>query len=54
MSKARRTLFVVAIVFASTLLVMGLRPGAQGQENAAGPVLLLARLRRNCKLPVPY
>jgi len=54
MSTLRKAVFTLAVLFASTLLVMSLRPGAPGPEHAAGPVLLLVRLRRNCKVPVLY
>jgi len=54
MSVLRKTVLTLAVLFASTLLLMSLRPGAPGSQNAAGPVLLLVRLRRNCKVPVLY
>jgi len=54
MSRLRRAFFTLAVLFASSLLVMSLRPGTPGADNAAGPVLLLVRLRRGCKVPVLY
>jgi hypothetical protein len=54
MRRVRRLMLALALIFTSALVVMSLRPGAPGPQNAAGPVLLLVRLRRNCKVPVLY
>ena len=54
MARLRRVLFTLGLVVASVILVMDLKPGSAGAQNAAGPVLLLARLRLNGKVPVLY
>ncbi len=54
MTRLRRILLTLGLVVASVLLVMDLKPGTSGAQNAAGPVLLLARLRLNSKVPLLY
>ncbi len=50
----RTILLTLGIVVASLVLVVDQRPGSAGAQNAAGPVLLLVRLRLNGKVPVLY
>jgi hypothetical protein len=54
MVRVRRVLLTLALVTASMIVVVNLRPGGPGPDQAAGPVILLVRLRLGCKVPVLF
>jgi hypothetical protein len=54
MPRVRRVLLTLALVTASLVVAVNLRPGGPGPDQAAGPVLLLVRLRLGCKVPVLF
>jgi hypothetical protein len=54
MTRLRKLVFSLAVVLAGLLVVTYLRPGVRGPDTAVAPVLLLSRLRLNCKVPVLF